>query len=273
VPLWYFEATTGELRFRPTPFATTGEELAERQWLVTLGDALMIACARAFVFKHQPLQAWLDYVKQFGFPGLRGITSAARGTPEFEQMQEALATFMQELSVVTNSSEAIDVLDLKGQGPPPFADLVERMDRLMAALWRGADLSTISRDRGYGASLQQEEAQLLEEDDARTLSEHLNTTLDRWVLDMIFGRDTDALARVKILVTPEERTPQDLAVDQFLVEHGARLSINEALERYGRAEARPGEPALERSPKYEGRSAAAEMPNAEFRMPSGRTRE
>jgi hypothetical protein len=45
-------------------------------------------------------------------------------------------------------------------------------------------------------------------------------------------------------VTPEERTPHDLAVDQFLVQHGAHLSITESLERYGRAEAKPGEPAL-----------------------------
>jgi hypothetical protein len=244
VPLWYFEGTTGRLRLLPTPGATVGEELAERQWLVTAGDALMIACSRAFVFKHQPLQAWLDYAKNFGFPGLRGITSAARGTPEFAEMEEALALFMKQLSVVMNSSESIDVLDLKGHGTPPFADLVERMDRVMAALWRGADLSTISRDRGYGASLQEEEAQLLEEDDARTLSEHLNATIDRWVLDMLFGRNVEALARVKILVTPEERTPQDLAVDQFLVSHGAKLSITEALERYGRAEAKPGEPFL-----------------------------
>jgi hypothetical protein len=244
VPLWYFEAATGELRFLRSISAATGEQLAEREWLITVGDALMIACSRAFLFKHQPLQAWLDYTKQFGFPGIRGTTSAARGTPEFEQMEETLASFMKQLSAVTTNSESIDVLDLKGHSQQPFAELVERMDRVMASLWRGADLSTISRDRGYGASLQDKEAQLLEEDDARTLSEHLNATVDRWVLEMLLGRDAERLARVKILVTPEERTPEDLAVDQFLVQHGARLSITESLERYGRAEAKPGEPAL-----------------------------
>ncbi len=241
VPLWYFEGTTGRLRFQPEPGVAEGTDLEERNWLVTTGEALMIACARAFLFKHQPLQAWLDYTQHFGFPGLRGMTSATRGTPEFQEMEEALSQFMKNLSVVTNSAESIDVIDLKGHGQPPFADLVERMDRVMAALWRGADLSTISRDRGYGASLQEQESDLLEQDDARTLSDHLNATVDRWVIEMLFGRHVEQLARVKILVTPEERTPHDLAVDQFLVDHGAKLSIAETLERYGRGEAKPGE--------------------------------
>ena len=118
----------------------------------------MVPCARAFLFKHAPLQAWLDYTSTYGLPGVRGITSALRGTPEFEDMEDALAKFMEELAVVTNSSESIDVLDLKGGGEPPFARLVDRMDRVMASLWRGADLSTISRDQGYGASLQEQEA-------------------------------------------------------------------------------------------------------------------
>lgn len=244
VPLWYFEATTGKLRLLTTPGALTGEDLAPGQWLITTGDALMVACSRAFLFKHYPLQAWLDFSDRFGLPGMRGITSAARGTPDFTLMEETLQTFMKELSVVTNTSESIDVVDLKGSGQPPFADLVERMDRVMASLWRGADLSTISRDRGYGATLQEQEARILEQDDARTLSEHLNATVDRWVIEYLFGPRAERLARLKILVTPQECTPHDLQIDQFLVAHGARLSLTEAMERYGRVQAKPGELAL-----------------------------
>ena len=110
--------------------------MTERDWLVTTGDALMIACSRAFLFKHYPLQAWLDFSEKFGLPGVRAITSAARGTPEFAEMEDALESFMKELSVVTNTAESIDVIDLKGAGQPPFAELVERMDRVMASLWR-----------------------------------------------------------------------------------------------------------------------------------------
>ncbi|HEX7859001.1 MAG TPA: DUF935 family protein [Verrucomicrobiae bacterium] len=245
VPLWYFEATQGRLRFLRTQGALHGEEMAERDWLVTLGDALMVACARAFLFKHYPLQAWLDFSQKFGIPGVRGITSAARGTAEFGDMEDALRTFMTDLSVVTNTAESIDVIDLKGAGQPPFSELVERMDRVMASLWRGADLSTLSRDRGYGATLQEQEALVLEQDDARLLSEHLNVTVDRWVLDQLFGPDAPALARIKILVTPQESTPQDLAIDQFLIAHGARLPLAQTLERYGRVQAKHDEPALQ----------------------------
>jgi hypothetical protein len=46
VPLWYFEATTGELRLLRSPVESTGEKLADREWLITQGDALMIACSR-----------------------------------------------------------------------------------------------------------------------------------------------------------------------------------------------------------------------------------
>jgi hypothetical protein len=244
VPLWYFEATSGKLRLLTTPGALRGEELVPKEWLITTGDALMVACARPFLFKHYPMQAWLDFTDRFGLPGMRGVTSAARGTPDFAVMEETLQTFMKELSVVTNSSEAIDILDLKGNGQPPFADLIERMDRVMASLWRGADLSTISRDRGYGATLQEQEGRILEQDDARALSEHLNATLDRWVLEHLFGPVVPRLARIKILVTPQECTPHDLAIDQFLVAHGARLSLNETMERYGRVQARPEEEAL-----------------------------
>jgi hypothetical protein len=244
VPLWYFEATSGRLRFVSSPGAIRGEPLTEKQWLVTVGDALMIACSRAFLFKHYPLQAWLDFSQKFGLPGLRGVTSATRGTPEFADMEEALRTFMTELAVVTNTAESIDLIELKGSGQPPFAELVERMDRVMASLWRGADLSTLSRDRGYGATLQEQEARVLEQDDAQSISEHLNATMDRWVLEQVFGPSVQPLARIKILVSPKEGTAHDLAIDEFFLRHGAKLSLSDTMERYGRAPADKGEPAL-----------------------------
>lgn len=247
VPLWYFEASTGPLRFLADPYQRTGTKMTDGDWLVTVGDALMIACSRAFLFKHYPLQAWLDFAQKFGMPGVRGTTPAARGTAEFSEMEDSLRTFMDELSVVTSTAEAIDVIDLKGTGQPPFAELVERMDRVMAALWRGADLSTLSRDKGYGATLQEQEARVLELDDARRLSEHFNATVDRWVLEQFYGRGVRPLARLRILVTPRECTPHDLAIDEFLLAHGARLSLSDMLERYGRTQAQTGEPYLEKS--------------------------
>jgi hypothetical protein len=123
----------------------------------------------------------------------------------------------------------------------PYPELIERVDRLLASLWRGADLSTLSRDRGYGASLQEKETCALEEDDAEMLTETLNRYVDEWVIRQVFGEEVRPLARVKVLVSPRECTTNDLRVDEFLLRHGAPLSVEATLNRYGRALPKAGE--------------------------------
>jgi hypothetical protein len=113
-------------------------------------------------------------------------------------------------------------------------------------LWCGADLGTLSRKQGYGASLQGEESRILEVDDAKLLSETLNNTLDRQSIKILFGSTVEPLAYINILISPQTYTAQDLAIDQFLTEHGAALSQSRALERYNRA---PAEPLLSQLPR------------------------
>jgi phage gp29-like protein len=244
VPLWFFENTTGRLRFLAKQGQVEGEPMKEREWLVTAADALMVPCSRAFLLKHFPLQSWLDYCLKYGLPAVRGATSAARNTPEWDAMVKAVEEFLSELTIVTNTTESIEVVDLKGHSTQPFSELVERMDRMMAALWRGADLSTISRDRGYGASLQEKESRVLEKDDAQLISDTLHRTLDLWVVKYLFGEDVEPKAYLQIMVA-NESTEHDLAVDDFLISHGAKLSLADAMERYGRSPAMKGERALE----------------------------
>jgi hypothetical protein len=214
------------------------------EWLVTVGEGVMVACARAYLFKHFPLHSWLDYCQKYGSPGLHAVTAAERDTPEWDAMTAALDQFIRELAVVTNSNEDIKLLDLKGTGAPPYIALVERMDRVMIALWRGADLGTLSRNQGYGASLQGEESRILEVDDAKLISETLNNTLDRQVIKLLFGQTTEPLAYINILVSPQDYTTQDLAIDKFLAEHGVPLSQARALQRYNRVPIEPNEPVL-----------------------------
>jgi phage gp29-like protein len=240
VPLWFFENRTARLRFTPRPGAMQGEPMREREWLVTTSDALMLPCARAFLFKHLPLQVWLEYCQRYGKPGIRGVTSATRDSAEWNKFKESVDAFLGELSVITTNDENLNVIDLKGSGAPPFADLIERMDRVMASIWRGADLSTISRDRGYGASLQEEEARILETQDARMISETLNQTLDRWAIEYLFGEGVIPKAYFHISLPEKDNTAQDLAIDQFLIEHGVQLDTVKTLERYGRTAAEPG---------------------------------
>ncbi len=244
VPLWFFENRTGNLRLLPHDLALEGEPLEAGAWMITVGEGLMMACSIAWMFKKLPLEHWLDYCQRYSLPALQGTTTAARGTPQWEELASALGTVLTDLSVVTADSETVKVLDLKGSGPAPFEPLVSRMDRLITALWRGSDLSTLSRSQGYGASLQGGETELLEVDDAENISETLNTYVDPWIIKYLFGDQARPLAYIKLVMPPRKLSEQDLAVDEFLLRHGAKLGTADALERYGRAPADPNEETL-----------------------------
>lgn len=199
VPLWFFENTTGKLRFLESDTALTGRDLEPGGWMVTVGDGIMVSCAIAYIFKHLPLKDWLLYSERFGMPGIKGKTEAARGSEEWEQMVEAVGNFAADFACVMSSSDNIEALDLKGTGEPPYRALVERMDRAMATLWRGADLSTISKGDGNGASLQGEESSLIEQDDAEMISETLNTQVDPVVIRALYGEGVKPKAYIQLL--------------------------------------------------------------------------
>lgn len=244
VPLAFFENTTGQLRFLESDGATEGTPLKEGEWMVTVGDGLMMASSIAWMFKHLSMNDWALYSEHNGTPGLRASTDSARDSEDWQAIEEAVKDLYDGLPVVTNTGEDIKVVDLAVGGNIPFPALVERMDRVMAAMWRGADLSTLSRDRGYGASLQEKESCVLEEDDAQTLNETLHRYVDRWVIRYLFGENVEPLARVKILVSGLQCTMDDTAIDEFLLKHGAPLAVADVMERYGRPLPRPGEALL-----------------------------
>jgi hypothetical protein len=241
VPLGFFENTTGKLRFLESEGAMEGRDLEPGAWMVTVGEGLMVASSTAWMFKHLSLDDWMNCSNRNGTPALLGISSAAEGSAQWLAMHTALQDLLNGESVVHGTSDKVQVLDMMAGRTMPFPQLVERIDRMLAALWRGADLSTISRDRGYGASLQEKETCALEEDDAEMLTETLNRYVDEWVIRHVFGEGVRPLAGVKVLVSPRECTTGDLQIDEFLIRHGAPLSIRETMTRYGRALPEVGE--------------------------------
>lgn len=245
VPLSYFENTTGALRFLDSDGAIEGQSLEPGSWLVTTGEGLMVASSVAWMFKNLSLKDWLEFSQHHATPALHGTTIAARDSSEWNDLRDTVNSLLAGQSAITNSTDAIKVLDLAQGGQIPFPMLTERMDRMMAALWRGADLSTLSREHGYGASLQDRESCLLEEDDCELISETLNERVDAWVIRYLFGKDAKPLARVRVLPAPRECSEYDLRVDQFLLTNGAPLSLNETLERYGRELPEAGDAVLQ----------------------------
>ena len=242
-PLWFFEARTGPLRFLPDELAYEGVDLAPGQWLVTSADGLMESCSIAYLFKHLPLRDWLVYCERNGMPGVRGVTDAAPGTPEWDAAREAVRDFGAEFQALMSRGTEITPIHLATEGELPYPKLVERMDRALAALWRGADLSTLSKGQGLGASLQAGEMALLEQDDAALVSETLNAQVDAFVVRELFG---DERPRARFVLKPDEDAARltHLELLERLVKLGAPVSVAGLHERLGLPVPSPGEPTL-----------------------------
>ena len=235
VPLWFFENTEGRLRFIDTPYGYYGREMEPGAWLVTKGDGLLIPCCVAWMFKHLPLRDWLIYCSRHGMPGIEGITDAAEGSDEWNNLLDAVAAAASEFAWVRNRSSEIRTVDFSAQGQLPYPALIERMDRAMIAIWRGGDLGTMSKDgQAVGSNPQESETSLIEEDDAAWITETLNFKVDRLVLDYTFGPGTPALAYVKLLTAQKQNIDLDLRIDEFALRNGHPISREQFAERYNR---------------------------------------
>ena len=240
VPLWFFEQRTGALRFLQSDTAWDGVDLAPGAWMITSSEsALMEASAVAYTYKRMALGDWVNFNDRFGFPIIDAATDAAPNSPEWDALSEAVNDLAREVSLVRSRSAEINLLEVANSGTLPFEPLAERMDRALARIWRGADLSTLSAGagQGQGASVQGDESSLLEADDADLVSETLNEVLDRQAIAWAFGEGTKPLAYVKIVVPKRRDVAQERETDKFLIERGARLSLADALERYDRTPA------------------------------------
>jgi hypothetical protein len=99
-----------------------------------------------------------------------------------------------------------------------------------------------SRD-ATGASLQADESDILELDDAQLIGETLTAQVSRQVLRYYFG-DAPQLAYLKIRTSERQDVEQELKIDRFLLESGAPIAVKDALERYQRPAPKEGEPLL-----------------------------
>ncbi|MBO7686489.1 MAG: DUF935 family protein [Kiritimatiellae bacterium] len=242
IPAWHFENLTGELRFRPTIHQYYGETMAEGAWLVHAADPIGPAVALAACAKRMGLQDWMLFSERAAIPGLLAKTDAAYGTDAWNRLVQMLRAWGRDWRGITDRNTELTTVSLNNNGTPPMPGLVDRMDRAIAALYRGADLSTISKGEGLGASLQGDEADMLEADDCAALAESLHEQVDRFVIRWATG-DTVPLAYVWIEPTAKPDIEKEIRIDDHLVSHGARLSLRDALQRYGRAETDPKDPA------------------------------
>ncbi len=244
VPTWFFESLDGMLRFLPMGYGLEGQDLQEQNWMVSFGDGLMFASSIGYFLKRSSLQDWLRFSEKFAMPGVFGKTSAAKDSEEGQAMRAAVEAFGQEWAAVLyghdgSSSSGIELIQANGNpAAMPMPALIERVDRKIAALYRGADLSTMSSNtgEGTGASVQAEEQDILERADAADRSEELQA-IERTVIAWHFGADVEPLAQTRLIVPEREDQQLLLEATRTFVDMGAKIGAQGMLARFGISEA------------------------------------
>lgn len=266
-PLWWFEGTRGKLRYLDSEFQAWGTEMLPTDWLITCGDGLMEVCSIVYLLKHGGLKSWVTYLDRFAHPGIIGKTRAKKGQPEWNDMVSAIREFGQEFSTVLggtsgeNPENSIELLEAAiASSSDAFDKLVEKLDRAVTQLWRGGDLGTSSGHNRQGASLQGDESEILETDDAKVLEETLHEQASKPALQWRYGDEVKALVYLKLRTTPEKDFASDIAIDTLLLEAGAELPTESTFERYNRSMAKDGEDVL-KSPQATLAMKQAEMPD------------
>lgn len=245
VPLWFFENRTGELRFVSDGMGYAGVEMPRNEWMVTVGDGLMIAASIGYFAKRSALADWITFSQDFGQPKVVGRTGQSADSPGGEAMADAVAQFGNDWRTVIfgdDGSGKIELLTVNGSASLlPMPALIERVDRRMTALYRGADLSTMSSSQGQGtgASVQEGETDIIEFDDALTISETLNE-VERQVIAWHYGANVTPRAYIRLLVPQREDMKLLLESINTLVRLGAPFAVSEVLERFGWSQPKAG---------------------------------
>lgn len=235
VPLYFFENRTGRLRYTGPESRVDGVPLEEDGWMVTVAEGLGHALAICYMYRRLGVQDWVAYSDKFSIPAVLGRTSAKSGTTEASDFGEAVEKFGSEWSGTITGDDGsipnpIQVIAIAGGDGLPQKELAEYYDRMIAALVRGGDLSTISRADGTGSNPQTAETKTLLEDDCAMVSETLQTQLDRLVIRRVHGDESPA---AYVAVNPPP-IPKDLSIDQGLAGLGVTQDPEDLAERYGR---------------------------------------
>ncbi len=231
-PLWLFENTDGKLRLLEREGQLTdGSALDDDEWLICCGDGLMFASSIAYLYKQLPLKDWLIYCERNGMPGIKAKTDAYPGSEQWEAACDAVSEFGAEFHAVLSQGTDIEAIDVSTRGELPYPQLVERIDRILCAMWRGSDLSTMSGSDKTGASVQWYESSLIEEADAANISDSLNRQVDAQVIRLSLG-DDEPLAKFKLKLPDYEMHKCELEIIERLCALGLPPDEIELAKRF-----------------------------------------
>ena len=248
IPIYWVEGTRGKLRYLQSEFQVYGVDMEPGEWMVTCGAGLMEACGLLYAFKNMALRNWAQLLDRLGGGGIMAKTPAAYGGQEWANLFESLKEFANEWTGVFSQNTDISLLESKNvTGDGPFFAMIDKMDKAVTQIWRGTDTASSVKPNSVGASVQQDESEIFETDDAQILEDTLHERLTKYALFWKFGEDCPIYARVELKTTPKDTTTSDLAIDEFLSPFGL-LTKKATCERYNRPIPEDGDEILEPPP-------------------------
>lgn len=242
-PVYWFENSTGKLRFLLQDWAYDGVEMRPGEWIVTACDNYMESVTAIWLYKKELLQAWVRFCSKFGMPLPVIKTDAPKDSPEWDAAVEAATNISEDWGLVINTAASLEFAQMDRSGDGTFKSLYEDLKRTLVTVILGSDLATISAGSGsgQGASLQGNEDAKRERADACLISETLNRTLDKYVIAYTYGPEAPVLAKFMLVPSKRQDITSDLAVDNFFVANKVEISKDDLRERYGRSEPKDGQ--------------------------------
>ena len=269
VPLEFFEARTGELRFLGLNNFTNGEKLAPQNWLITTGPGLMFAASILHYFARLARHDMVNFSEKFGQPGTLVHTTASQDSPEGKaalRLAQMLAANYRGVlyGAAENKAEYLWPSGGTSGTQLPMHTLREDIKREITSMWLGSDLSTMSRgddgEKPIGASVQGSSEDKKERSDCVRLAETLNESIDPLVLRWFFGHNAPILAKTVIEVPIHEDRQQLRESVTMMTNAGAQVPIEPIAKRLGVPIAKEGEKVFEKAVAPEMRDANAEDP-------------
>jgi len=242
VPLWYFENTTGTLRFLPMGgYGIIGQELDwDGEWMVTTGAGIMFAASICYVFKRLTFQDWTVFNERYASPKVIGQTPAQKGTEPGDAMASIVGDFNGEMGIVLYESQPGDKPPISLLGPEGavsvdlFERFLDRQDSKMTVMFRGsaqANIAAEKRDTGISAQIKETEA--LELAHCANIADACRTFIDRQVIKYCFGEGVEPLAYFGLPDMDAEDAQQLRESAGFLADRGALVEMDTVAERLG----------------------------------------
>lgn len=138
-------------------------------------------------FKRKDITFWLTFADKFGSPTAIGKYPGGTGKPEQDKLLAALQAIAQEAGIIIPEGMVVELLEASRAGSiDTYEKLARYMDEQISECILGGSITTTPKATGLGSGVAdtQNDVRLeLAKADADLLSDTLNATLVRWIVD------------------------------------------------------------------------------------------